>query len=207
MRVAICIVSNRDHKGAFSEAKDNLISHIALRGHQYGMESFSIIPLRNASCLSKGRQDMIKLAKQNYSTHILFLDDDMVFSPDVVEILASRKLPVVGANYVGKSLDLNFTAQSLAGNRLDSRGRTGVEEVSHLGFGVLLLELNALINIPAPHFEILWSEKHQEYITEDVYFCNKLRENGIKIHVDHDVSQHVGHIGDFVYTLNGYAGT
>jgi len=70
---------------------------------------------------------------------------------------------------------------------------------------MILLDLNAIKSIKPPHFEIIWDEKTQEYLGEDHYFCAKLRSNGIKIYVDHDASQTVGHIGDYTYTLNSYS--
>jgi hypothetical protein len=200
MRVAITVLSNRGHNPAFSRSLTGLISHMNSRS--YGLEGYTVNIAPNVSLLPKGRQDAIKEALKQNCTHVLFIDDDMEFTPDILQILASRKVHAIGVNAVRKMSSLNHVAIGFDGQQITSKGKSGLEEVAHVGMGIFLLDLSALP--PAPHFEILWNPKTNDYDSEDTYFCEKLRKHGVKIYTDHDASQKTGHVGDFTYTLNSY---
>jgi hypothetical protein len=81
---------------------------------------------------------------------------------------------------------------------------TGLEEVRYLGLGVTLIETAAIKEIPEPWFDFEWGHNEQAgwHIarSEDVYFFDKLREHGVKCYLDHDLSKHVTHLGEFAYT-------
>lgn len=202
MRLAISIITNRDHHPIFSGCFAGLIMHLTRHGRDYGVESFTVNSNYRISLLSKGRQDALGFGLNGGFTHTLLLDDDMAFPPDTMEILASRNVQAIGSNYLTRDGNNHCVAFGDDKNRIDSRGRTGIQEVARIGLGIFLLDLEAIRNIPPPHFEILWNPAIQNYEGEDMYFCDKLRGHGIKIHVDHDASQKVGHVGDFVYRLN-----
>ncbi len=151
-------------------------------------------------------------------THTLFIDDDMVFSMDIVHKLLSesnkltmdgiRKLGI-GVNPCRKSpVDLYYTAKPLNSTNpddfLQSKGKSGVEEVSACGLGVFLIQTSILAEIAPPHFGIEWIEEKQEHGGEDFFFIKKLRDNGVRIFVDQDISQTIGHAGEFVYSYSSY---
>lgn len=132
-------------------------------------------------------------------THLLFIDDDSYYKKEIIDTLLRRDLDVVACNFSRKQEDALPTAVGLDGKCLSSKGKTGVEEIRKVGFGFTLIKTGFLKNIPAPHFEVRWAANKNSYMSEDYYFCQKLKENGIKIFIDHEASQHVGHIGEKVY--------
>lgn len=200
MKLSIAVVSNRDHKAAFVGSLYALTQFLTHQGRECGVEQHAVSIGTGHSCLPMGRQQALSFTQKHGFSHLLFLDDDMAFSPHVVRSLISRKLPVVGANYLTKSDTPRYVASDSKHNPVSSRGKKGVEEVARLGMGIMLVDMAAIAAVKPPHFEVRW---HQSgYISEDHYFCDKLREHGIKIHVDHDASQQVGHVGDFVYSLS-----
>lgn len=200
MKLAITILSNRDHKPAFTACLGNLLLYTGVHGSSFGIESAVLNPAQNVSCLSQGRQAAIRHAKSQECTDILFIDDDMTFPPNALEIMAKRDVPIIGVNYVCKSLTYKkCTASAWGGEQLESKGKTGIESVPQLGFGMILFRLSILDSVPAPHFEVKWDEATQDYITDDIYFFRKLTDAGINLHIDHDVSQKVGHVGDFIF--------
>lgn len=202
MKIYIAIVSNRDHKARFVGSLYALTQNLIHHGKSYGIEAHMIAIGEGHSCLSRGRQDALDTALKNGSTHLLFIDDDMVFPPNILQMLTQRKLPVVAANYVLKDQEsLRFVARDANGKRISSKGKTGVEEVCRTGTGMFLVECNAVRHIPGPHFEVVWNAEKKDYISEDSYFCDKLRAHGVTIHIDHDASQNIGHVGDFVYSM------
>jgi len=134
-------------------------------------------------------------------THVLMLDDDMVFPKDTLHRLLQRKLPVVGVNYVTKEIPAKPVAVLDDGEtRLytdpDSTGCVGV---GHLGLGITLVDPVVLLDIPQPWFPMEWREDLHAYSGEDVAFCRKLREAGVPIVVDQDLSKEVAHIGGLAY--------
>jgi hypothetical protein len=201
MKLYIAVVSNRAHAPQFTGSLYALTQHLTYQGKNYGVEMHAVSIGTGHSCLSRGRQQALNFATAQGFTHLLFLDDDMVFAPNVAQLMIQREVPAIGANYVMKTVELRPVARDAKGGRISSTGKTGIEEAPRLGMGIFLIDLNAIKNIPAPHFEVNWSAEKNDYISEDHYFCDKLEANGIKIYVDHDASQGVGHVGDYIYTM------
>jgi hypothetical protein len=201
-RVYIAIVSNRDHKAMFTGALYALTQHITHQGMKYGVERHAVSVGSGHSCLSMGRQEALEMARKHNFTHVLFIDDDMVFAPNLLQQLISHKVGVVGANAMTKDQrNSQFVVRGMDGERLSSKGKKGIEEVTRHGMGVMLVEMAAISHVAVPHFEVVW--KNGSYVSEDNYFCDKLREHGVKIYTDHDAAQQIGHVGDYVYAMNG----
>lgn len=205
MRLSIAVLSNRDHKPQFTRCLVDLVRNIHERGHLYGIEDYGWHMKRQCSILTNARHNSIDDSIADGSTHLFSIDDDMTFQPDALELLASRNVPFIGVNAVNKNPNERlFTAFDFNNQMIDSRGKKGIEEVKYCGFGMVLLDLRIMATIPPPYFELGWNQKQKRCAPEDYYFCEKLRQNNVKIHIDHDVSQNIGHIGDYVYTMNSY---
>ncbi len=182
--------------------------------HKTGMK-FEMNSQMGVSNITGGRQERVNAAIQSDCTHMLFIDDDMVFAQDIVHklltemntlTLAGNRKVAIGVNACRKSpADLYYTAKEVGSEEfLKSKGKTGVAEVSRCGLGVFLIPIPLLREIPAPHFEITWLEDKKEHMGEDFYFIKKLREHGVKVYVDQDVSQTIGHAGEFIYSYSSY---
>jgi len=79
-----------------------------------------------------------------HATHILFVDSDQSFPPEVVHILAASKKKVVGANVVTRMDPMLPCAVGLDGKKLWTRPDShGIEEVSVCGTGVMLIDTRA----------------------------------------------------------------
>lgn len=164
-----------------------------------------------------GRQSRVNEAINSACTHMLFLDDDMVFGMDMVHkmlhelnqlTMSGIGHAAIGVNPCRKSPHgLFYTAKEIdSDNFLKSKGQSGVVEVSKCGLGVFLIEIATLREIAPPHFEIKWLEEKKEHEGEDFYFIKKLREHGVRVFVDQDISQTIGHAGEFIYTFSTYSG-
>jgi hypothetical protein len=163
-----------------------------------------------SSNLIDNREKLLRgaLHHEQRPTHALFLDCDMVFPPDLLHSLIQRQKDIVGVNYAAKIIPSNPTAVAEDGSTYvytDSHS-TGIEKVGHVGFGAVLLTLNAIRDIPEPWFAMPWMEEFKQPMAEDIFFCKMMRENGIDIYVDHDVSRKVEHQGMFNYT-HAYMGS
>lgn len=149
-------------------------------------------------CIHGGRESLVELAIKAECTHLLFLDHDMSFDPRVIDILFSRRLPVVVTNYVMKKDDpVEFVAVGLDGQRIaTTESSTGLEEIVYSGFGVSLFEVQIFKGIPQPWFQPLWVPDSKQYTTEDNPCFQRLRAAGYKCWLDHDASKLIAHNGD-----------
>lgn len=196
MKTYICVPSCRDWKPHFGASLCGLVRKMTLDG-----VDFDMLAMMGTSVLPKARQIAVDHAIQNNFTHILFLDDDMAFSADLYQSLSKHSLPVVAANYSNKSSDPKPQTHGIDGLPLYSHEKIGIEEAGWVGFGAVLIDLASIKDIPKPLFEMRWMEDRQAFIGEDYYFCGKVRAHGLKIYIDHDISQNMGHVGDNIYKV------
>ncbi len=161
------------------------------------------------------RQQLLEAAIADEADYVLWLDGDMRFPADGFQRLLSHNVPMVGINYSTRRLPTRFTAiehttwtsQIGAVEHLVTRPEsTGLARVDALGFGMVLMDLNAIK--PAlpdpkeePWFWYEWKDSGQN-VGEDVYFCRLLERAGIPIYVDHDLSKLCAHSGQIDYMTN-----
>jgi hypothetical protein len=173
------------------------------------------------SNLCAARQARVNDAMESECTHMLMLDDDMVFGKDLahkmlhecnVLVKSGIKMVAMGVNPCRKSpTGLFYTAKGINEENvpgmeafLKSKGKSGVAEVSRCGLGAFLIEIAILREMERPHFEVLWNHDKKEHEGEDFYFITKLRKHGVRVFVDQDISQGMGHAGEFIYSYDTY---
>jgi hypothetical protein len=152
------------------------------------------------SMIGASRQIMVKKGLQRGSSHFLFLDSDMSFPRDTLHRLLAHRKPFVAANCTTRVEPILPVAHDLAGNRLDSRGKTGLQKVQHVGMAVALIEAECFRKTKPPHFLMDWIPDVQNYCGEDVYCSQVLQAAGYDSWVDHDLSREIGHVGYRTYT-------
>ncbi|MHB1098729.1 MAG: hypothetical protein ACYCZR_04165 [Burkholderiales bacterium] len=206
--VMIAIPSGSDWKADFGMSLAGLIASInkpLRKGKQIEM-----LRLWNTkgSILSRSRQTLVEKAQAEKVSHILFLDSDMVFPEWTLHRMLDLELMVVAANCATKQLPSTPTARhydpmTVAGEQVYSNG-TGklIEEVWRVGTGVMLINMKVFDKVPSPWFDITCNETLKDYTGEDWNFCKKLQDAGIPIHIDHVLSQHIGHVGSYTFTHN-----
>jgi hypothetical protein len=134
------------------------------------------------------------------ATHVLFVDADMTFNPETVQLLASRRLPMVGVNYRKRTPPAWFTAVHLDRERglmQTTAASSGLEPADFMGFGLCLLSAEVFKATPRPWFAVRF--ENGDYTTEDKAFFDVARAAGFVGYVDHDASKQVGHVGSFEY--------
>lgn len=203
MKVAICVPCMNQVDSRFMEC---LVEMVATTVAQYvapGYADFNLFTY-NSSYIAWSRTELAKGAIAWGATHILFLDSDMTFPHWTFHHLFKRDVPVVGANYARRRPPhAPVTFKSLTpGGAEDSHqlcythpDSTGLEEVEAIGFGVVLIQAQVFDQIKTAPFRVLDDEMSKERVGEDVYFCQLLKQAGIPVYIDHDLSHHVGHMG------------
>jgi hypothetical protein len=154
-----------------------------------------------SSILPNSRQRFVDMALDMDASHLLFIDSDMTFPPDTARHLLAHNKDVVAANCVTRGFPCNPTARNYPNVVVTSQGQAGLEKVWRVGTGVMLISVAALQKLPRPCFTPKWNAEQEAYVGEDWAFAEELEKAGVDIWVDHDLSQHVGHIGSYTHTF------
>lgn len=176
----------------------------------YAGRGFSIQEWRS-SILPQSRQRLVQIAKQRRHSHILFIDTDQSFPPQLAHMLARHHKPIIGCNIATKSQGNSIPTARRApgpgewwgGHKVYSNGKKGIEQVWRLGFGVMLLDLSIFDKMPKPWFNTRYLEEIDDFVGEDWWFCEQAEKLGIPIYVEHEASLGVDHIGPWRFGHDG----
>jgi len=152
--------------------------------------------------ISDSRERLVNAALKANPDYVLFVDADMRFPKDALKRLLERKLPAVSVNYSSRQEPFWPQARAKITNELEDRvfQGEGVEQVAANGFGMMLIEAEYLRRMEPPRFALGYA-KSGGMVTEDMFFCAKLKGVDAPLYVDHDLSREVAHIGVFEFTL------
>lgn len=172
-----------------------------------GVKSSEIrIQNMRGSILPNLRLDALKTAKNIDASHILFIDSDHTFPAGLLMALLKHDKDCVAINCVTKQIPAQPTARAFSGT--DNNGvpvysdpdKHGLERVWRVGTGIMLLSKRAYMQLPHSCFEMRYREERDTYQGEDWLMAEILESVGCPIYIDHDLSRHVGHLGEFEYT-------
>lgn len=153
--------------------------------------------------IANQRQDLVIGSIKEGATHILFLDTDMRFPKDALDRLLAHDKPIVACNYATRRFPVKPVAFAndhdweAIYTKPDS---TGLQSVSAVGMGVMLIDVEVFKTMSLPYFAIGYSRKTDSFVGEDIYFCRMARQAGYEVLIDHDLSKEVAHIGTYDYT-------
>lgn len=171
--------------------------------HKFGVEGVDVKLLNvRTSILPLSRTAIVKYAQANQAKYLLMADSDMTFPPDALFQLMAHRTPVVGtvaARRDGKGMS------ALYGPDVPRRGLVPVDR---LGTGFMLLDMAVFEDLPKPWFDLTMSDQplppdefDMECTGEDVFFSYRLREKGVPLMLDWDLSLKLGHLGETEYQL------
>lgn len=186
----------KDNELATKFCKDlvNMVAYSWMHGlkvHQMGTTERMVVHW--------ARNDLAKLCRDHINeytgekfTHILWLDDDQVFTPDMLVYLARHDLDVVSALYFGRGQHLPVAyVKDFNDDKYKHYPLIEVPprlcEVDAVGFGGLLMRRDLLDRLEEPWFDF-------NRAGEDIYFCVHAKEQGVRIYLDG--SFQMGHIGE-----------
>lgn len=161
---------------------------------------------KRGSILPNLRLQCLKAARAANATHLLWLDSDHKFPPNLLNRLLEREKDVVALNCATKTMPTMPTARGF--NPADRKGdavytdvdSTGLERVWRVGTGVMLMTARAFNQIPNDAFSMRYEASSDSYVGEDWSMCEELEKVGCPIYIDHPLSYECGHIGTFEYT-------
>lgn len=176
--------------------------------------SLSIKMLAGDSLVSRARNTLSAEFLASDCTHLLFLDSDLIFSPEHVRRLVEHDKPIVAGFYPKKQEgELNWVCNAkLEETKPDD---DGLQEVRFMGTGFMLVKREVFGRMREAHPEIayhpdskpsetewdFWSVGvHRDangfarYLSEDWFFCQRALDLGYKVYGDTKViAKHVGH--------------
>lgn len=148
------------------------------------------------------RNKIVESAVAQGTTHLMFIDGDMVFPDDAILTLLGHNKDIVGGNY---NVRLDPTSKELSGSTVKMKVDSKVVSLTELpeklfkcfsvATGFMMINTRVFEKLKYPYFEAY--EKDGLHHTEDVDFCRKVNEAGLEVWCD--PSFKVGHIGNYVY--------
>lgn len=208
IRLIIAVPTAGTCRMGFCYSVAGLIACVAARGIPSRPEASIDIKMDvvESSNWITNREQLVRRAIDGNMTHLMFLDDDMTFEPDVLNVMLGRRQPVVVTNYLIKTEECDsFVAVGLDGKRVaTTETKTGMEPIAYSGFGVSLFELDVFRKIPQPWFLPEFIAESSSYTTEDNPCYAKIRDAGYPVYLDHDASKMVAHVGNAAWAWRDY---
>lgn len=153
--------------------------------------------VQTGSLVHENRNILVRRALQDNFTHVLFVDSDMVCTPEIVFSLLSREKDIVGAISYARKLPLVATYKKFA-EGFDIWEKHGdIIKCAGVGTGFMLIRTDVFKKLEQPWFMFTHDESGKLDYGEDMFFCRKAREAGFDIWLD--TKAKVGHIGDYVF--------
>lgn len=145
---------------------------------------------------AKSRNVIVEQALANDCTHILFLDDDMTPSADILNRLLKHNKDIVTALYLkrdyphfpvafDRKFDNGFNKHLYLDKAID-----GLIEVTNCGLGCVLIKIEVFKKMERPWVRL--GELIADGWCDDIGFFNRAREAGFKIYCDTEAR--VGHM-------------
>jgi hypothetical protein len=182
------------------------------------LERMGVLVVRRAGCsaIDYVRSDMASQALAEGKEAILFIDSDVLFNPKDAVRLLLRPEPIVAGVYAQKRYG-RVNVDPMPGTEAIGFGTEGRDyEVKGVGAGFLRIRSEALIAV-AEHFDLPTctatgvgvipfflpfvakddDSGHVVYYCEDMGFCRRAREAGLKVIADTRVR--LWHLGLFPY--------
>ena len=200
IKLALCVASSGQCKTWFASSLAGLIGAAQTLPFWPQVESVeTTLLVQESSVIHGNREALIGKALEWGATHVLFMDDDMVFPPQAVASLFGRRHDIVITNYPKRGFPLTPTAVRVDGGPMVTVGKRGSEEAYYGGCGLALFDAEVFRATPRPWFLPKWDEASQGYTTEDLPFYEKARAQGYRVWVDHDASKMIGHNGNWTF--------
>jgi len=152
------------------------------------------------------RNKIVEEALKQGTTHLMFIDADMIFPETGILQLLAREKAVIGANY---NVRLDPTSPDRTGptvKMFDDAGKPISVRTQDLpkepfkcyavATGFMMIQADVFKQLAFPYFDA-YQEANGTHHTEDVDFCRKVNEAGLEVWCDPTIQ--MGHIGSCTY--------
>jgi len=149
------------------------------------------------SMIDTARNNLVKEAlKTSDFTHMLMIDDDHQFEPDLALKLLAHDVDIVGALAFKRRPEYTPCVYRKKEDGLHYPILPEVfQEVDVVGSGAILIKMEVLKKLTFPYFETFYTKDNPpRHYSVDFDFCMKSKKAGFKIFVDPQAE--IKHIGD-----------
>lgn len=167
--------------------------------HAYNLKKYGYSKIHYAfGRTESNRNNLAKRAIESGSTHVLYIDTDMVFPENSAEILYDSGMHVIACNAAitnedsetcGKPVIIN----NVNGNPMDYSKE--IEEVPVIGMALALIRTDVFFELELPWFSAPERPGETNVMSEDVFFCHKVRKVGRRVFCHNLLSRQIGHLG------------
>ena len=182
---------------------------LALAYHAAMSEDQVNLHFRQGTIMAEQRQELLKIAVDNGATHAIFLDTDMRFPKDVIERMVAHDVPVVAANCAKRRRPISATARvedpddpSKLIAVWPDKNVTGLQQIAVVGTAVMCIKTEILTRLEYPWFDQPFMHDQDSFVGEDLFFAGRLKQAGVPLYIDHDLSWEIKHIGKYEYDLD-----
>ena len=156
-----------------------------------------------ASTILLTQRERLALEAQNIGAeYMLWLDSDIVFPASTALRLLAHQEDVVAANYIRRQPPYKGVAYETIGdwqNPLPYETYDELVEVEGVGMGCMLVKTEILDKIQRPWFEFGWSAETNDWLGEDMIFCQKMAAAGYTVKIDTHLSMETRHLGTYAF--------
>lgn len=186
-----------------SETATSLFGAIeVIKSHGIGV----YLSLQIGGYVAHNRNELVRTALSNNSTHLMFVDNDMVFKPSAIQRLIDHDKEIVGANYNARGIPGKPIISTLklvdpekdtnAGKIVQEEFPSQLFKVFSVATGFMLVKMDVFKKMEAPWF-IAYESPEGEHHTEDVEFCKKAHLAGFDVYCSPTIDMQ--HIGTYFY--------
>lgn len=197
IKLSVCVPCRDMMHSAFSFDLCKLLEYNALVGIE------TKIHFHIGTLLVTQREQLVQMAVDAGSTHILWLDSDMMFPADTAQQLLKHQKPIVAANYVTRQYPHKTVAYTSLENwndfLINTSNHNDLIPVVAVGMGCMLTDINVFNKLEKPYFQTVWSPVHNDHIGEDFNLCFNLSKLGYDILIDNKLSLKIQHLGTFAF--------
>lgn len=211
LNIMIGLPSNGLWHANFGMSLCNMLMYFAaVKVGNYREQTARTVQIKG-SILPRARAKMVQQMLEQKCTHLLFVDVDQVFPRETLHEMILADKDVIAANIATKQIPASPTARKICEG--DPRGDViytpGLEEITpenrfervwRVGTGLMLIKRKVFEATGPDIFAINWKSDIQDYQGEDWSMCEAIEKAGFEIWIDHELSNSVGHIGDYTYT-------
>lgn len=133
--------------------------------------------------ICRNRNDLVRLAREEGATHLMFMDNDMLLPHDVIARLLSADKGVVCGNYVTKAVPARPMCIGFEGEYIYSMPKSeGLERVYKAPTGCMLIKMEVFDKVATPYFHV--PPRHLDIYSEEE-IEGRGSDNNLPMHPSH----------------------
>lgn len=207
LKIMIAVPSMGQWFTDFSVAFNGMFNYCGQRSFQgFHPEHQVTLNSLRGSMLGHMRRDAVILALREKYTHILWVDSDHTFPPQMLHRLVDARRDVVAVNHVTKQIPATPTARGWPTEELPGgpivytyKDSPEYEKVWRVGCGTVLVRTKVYEKTGPNIFDMVYDPRVDQMRGEDWSMMEAIEKAGFDIWIDHRLSPMCYHIGYFAF--------